>query len=570
MTKWVGDFVGRRPRFAADLTFSVGLVVLVAAAYSPALKHGPRSDQWCYLIDTAHCGTFPHLLNESYSFNRTRTIGAGDTELFRPVLFALLATEKHVFEGDFRYHQGVGVGLHCLVCLLLLALLRQIQAVAPESDPARAGWPPAVLLPYGVTAFFALSPCVQELVIWHHLHGYLLFLVLLLGSFLCLLRFAAGPPVLWWRSRLLWAAWGLAAAAAFTYELGQAYAVLAGLFAATTSRTLASRRATAGAFAAFCMIAMVYQGTNALDRQIHAGRYDPDGGNTQVIRERAFTPATVENSGRFAAYTLAQPFFPSQMRPEFLCERVVVWESLWEGRGFRAFSPALVVSYATLAAASILAAVGFWRLARFEKGNLPQVPPATPSLLERGNLPQVPPATPSRRRAGVSGLTFLTAAGLYAAYAGITVLGRMNVRPGPVGLPGNSYYAYFGLLFGLLALATAWQVAGRDAGWVGILRVGLLVGLVALSLPGAEVVRRTTADVAQASRGTTTPLRAVQAFVAAHRDEQGFSFAIDYTSSDPIPQKFGVPVTDIVFARWIDATEPRYRVVIRGDWCGPR
>lgn len=537
MIKRVGDFVRGRPQFAADLAFFVGLVVLVASAYSPAMKHGPRSDQWSYLVETAQYQSFPHLLTETYSFNRTRTIGAGDTDLFRPLLFTVLATEKYLFEGDFRYHQGVGVGLHCLVCLLLLALLRQIHAVIPESDPARTRWSPATLLPYGITAFFALSPCVQELVIWHHLHGYLLFLVLLLGSLSCLLRFAAGPPVPWWRSWSLWAAWGLAVAAAFSYELGQVYAVLAGLFAVAASRAFGGRRAAVGAFVAFCMIAVVYQGTNAIDRKVHAGQYDPDDGNRRIMRERAFTAATVENTGRFGVYTLVQPFFPSQVRPAFLCERVVVWETVWEGQGLRAFTPALVVSYATVAAAAALAAAGFWRLAR--------------------------------SGVRVSQLTFLTAVGLYVAYGGITVLGRLNARPGAVGLPGNSYYAYFGLLFGLLALATAWQAAGRDAGRARILRVGLLVGLVALSLPGAEVVRRTTADVARASRGTTTPLWAVQAFVAAHRDEQGFSFVIDYTASDPIPEKYGVPVTDVVFARWVNATKPRYRVVIRGNWCGP-
>ncbi|MDB5312797.1 MAG: hypothetical protein JWO38_6999 [Gemmataceae bacterium] len=521
----------RRPRVVADLVFSAVLVVLVAAAYSPSLRHAHRADQWCYLVDTMHCRTVPDLLAESYSYNRTRTIGRGDTDLFRPILFVLLAAEKELFGGDLRPPQAVGIALHCGICLLLLALLRGIEAAGPRR-PAAAGPPLAAadLLPQGVVAFFALNPCVQELVIWAHLHGYLLFLVFLLGSMILLLRHAAGAAAGSWTSSSLWGAWGLALLSAFTYELGQVYAVLAGLFtAAAITPRVGARRGLAAA-AGFASIVIVYQAANGVDRRLHDGRYTPDG-NAALVRERAFTPDTPTHAARFVAYTAAQPFFPSVLQSHFGTERLLIPESLWAGHGCRVFSPTLVVSYGVVGVVGVMGLAGLRRLAR-----------------------------PGER---LPRLTFALAAGLYGAYAAVTVLGRMNLRPGTYALAGNSYYAYPGLLFALVALSAAWAAAGRGGLPTGGLRTGLLAGLVALAGLGAEQVRRVNEEVARALRPFTRPLEAVQNFVASHRDEPGFGFAIDDQASDPIPVVYGVPVTRVLFARWTDSPGPKYRVVVQ-------
>src|SRR4051794_1678883 len=97
--------------WAYDLAFAAVLVGLVWAAYAPSLKHIHRADQWCYLGDTLDSHTFGELLAQTYSYNRTRTICAGDTELFRPVLFAVLAGEKAVLDTDFAAYQAVGIWL---------------------------------------------------------------------------------------------------------------------------------------------------------------------------------------------------------------------------------------------------------------------------------------------------------------------------------------------------------------------------------------------------------------------------------------------------------------------------
>ena len=46
-----------------------------------------------------------------------------------------------------------------------------------------------------------------------------------------------------------------------------------------------------------------------LDRRMHEERY-ADTGELQLMMERALTPATVENSRRFVAYTAIQLFYP--------------------------------------------------------------------------------------------------------------------------------------------------------------------------------------------------------------------------------------------------------------------
>ncbi|MBA4063582.1 MAG: hypothetical protein C0501_07675, partial [Isosphaera sp.] len=118
-------------RWAIDGAFAAGLAALVAAAYAPSLKHGPRADQWCYLIDTMEVHTVPGAVAATYSYNRTRIHSPGDTDLFRPVLFALLATEKVLFEGDQPRIQVIGIALHWVVCLLLLTVLRQTAGLVP-------------------------------------------------------------------------------------------------------------------------------------------------------------------------------------------------------------------------------------------------------------------------------------------------------------------------------------------------------------------------------------------------------------------------------------------------------
>jgi hypothetical protein len=502
------------------------LLALVWSAYGPSLRHAPRADQWCFLVDTINDHTFPDTFAHSCSYNRTRVIAPGDTDLFRPVLFALLSAEKVLFEGDLGAAQAAGIVLHCGVCVLLLVLLRQIAALGDSGDSPSLV---TMLLPYVVTGFFALNPGVQELVIWTHLHGYLLFLLFLLGSLALLIRYAAGPFVGSWRSPSLWGGWGLALLSAFTYELGQVYSVFAGLFLAAAVWSKVGRNRAAGLFATFAAVAVLYQTANAIDLRCHPGQFTPENNGRRVL-EQAFTPATVANSVRFATYTAVQPFFPTMTENRFDGGRLWVAESLWTPHGRRNPGPAVAVSVLVVGLAAGLVVAGLLRLGR--PGN---------------RLPL---------------LLFLLCAGLYAVYAGMNVLGRMNLRPVPEVLASNSYYTYTALLFALLAGWTAISRVG-DGPRVANARAGLLVGLVVLAILGAEHVRRVNQDVTHYLSDVAKPIRTVNAFVRHHRHEPDFSFAIDHRRSDRIIPVYGIPVTDVMFARWMTAPEPKYRIAVR-------
>src|SRR5262249_31419569 len=308
-----------------------------------------------------------------------------------------------------------------IVCLLLLTLFRQIVNLCDGSSD-KGESPPrpiaASLFPFALTGFFALNPGVQELVIWTHLHGYLLFLVFLLGSLALLIRNASGPAAGKLGSPCLWGSWVLALLPAFTYELGQCYAVLAGLFLAAAVCPTSGWKRAAGLFALFASVLLVYQGVNAADMAAHEGSFLPEH-NRERILDRMFTPPTAVHSVRFVVYTTIQPFFPSLIDSTYAGDRLQIAESLWPRHGRRTLGPAAWVSAAVVVLAAGLGAAGLGRLVR-RKDRLPL-------------------------------LVFLLAAGLYGLYAAMTVLGRMNLRPVPYVLSSNCYYTYTALLFALLA-----------------------------------------------------------------------------------------------------------------------
>jgi hypothetical protein len=509
----------------ADLGFAAVLLALLWLVYAPSLEHTPRSDQWCFLLDTIDQHKFWDIFAHSYSYNRTRRIGPGDTDLYRPLLFAVLAAEKACFADDFAAYQVFGILLHWGLTCLLLLLLRTISAFAAgtigsDSSPSTP-WV-SLLLPYGVCLFFALNKSVQELVIWSHLHGYLLFLIFLLASLTLLLYCARRPAS--WKSALLWGSWILALLTAFTYEIGQCYAVLAGVFlaAALPSGTGRGKRlAICGLFAA---VLALYQGADRLDRWIHREQFSPEDVRTQ-IKEQAFSKGTLAHSKRFLAYTVAQPFFPSLWVGTFNIDRVNMREVEWSREHFRHFSPALLTSTLTAAVATGLGLFGLVRL-----------------ILQRDKLSVL--------------MVFLTL-GLYGVYMAATVLGRMNIRPGPDCLSTNCYYAYMGLLLALAPIGTLWQSVGRGR-VAAASQFALLLGLIALAGYSAPDVWRLNESVARDLRQFREPIAAVRTLIERYIDEADFSLAFDLDSCQAISTVHGVPIRTIVFKRYLNPSSPKY------------
>jgi hypothetical protein len=515
----------------ANLGFAAALLALLWVVYAPSLGHTPRADHWDFLLDTMDQDSFLDVFAHSYSYNRTRSVAPGDTVLFRPLLFAVLAAEKAIFATDFAGYQAAGILLHWGVACLLLLLLQAVLAFERETagTDSPPSWP-SRLLPYGVSLFFALNKSVQELVIWSHLHGYLLFLILLLASLTLLLRCALRAAT--WKSPWLWGSWVLALLSAFTYEMGQFYAVLAGLFlaAALPRGTAGARRlALCGLFAA---VLALYQGANRLDRWIHRGQFDPDDPSAHILRG-AFSQATVANSGRFLAYTVLQPFFPSLWAGTLVGGHLSIEEIDWGRNPFRSFHLTLGASALTTALGSGLGLFGLVRLAR--------------------------------RRDKRSLWMFLLAAGLYGTYLASVVLGRMNPRP-CLYLSLNSYYAHTGLLLALVPGSAAWLAVGRGrAGAAG--QAALLLGLMALTYHGGLAVWCLTASVAgdlngcrDGGAGFTRRVARVERFIRQHGGEPDFSLGFDFDSCNAVGTHHGVPVTTILFKRHIRPERPKYVV----------
>ncbi|MCS7045739.1 MAG: hypothetical protein NZO58_05240, partial [Gemmataceae bacterium] len=478
---WVVAIVRRCCR--RDALFLGGLLLAVGIAYWPSLDHVPRADQWAYLLDTRLCRSFGELWTESYSYNRVRVVGPGDVDLFRPVLFTLLAIEKHLFGNNFWPSQAVGLVLHGTVVVLLFVLLRRVhrlgsEAGTPASHPPLAApkieQPPCntrawQVLPHAVTAFFALNFASMELVVWAHLHGYLLFLALVLTALLMLLRLGSCAPASRRADGLQLAVlWVVLALAAFTYELGQFFAVLVGLVLAGRQfgwwiKPAVARVATddvggfganvrprawpaaAVTFACFAAILPIYQAVNRWDRHIHRERFAEEGLPEQIAA-KALSFDTLEHSGRFIAFTSVQPFFPSATGWWYQGERIHIQEPVYGWVKYVRPNAKLLVSYLTAAAFVGLTVAGLWRWRTSLRH------PVAPVLL-------------------------LTAA-LYGLYLSITVLGRMNLRPSRFVLCSNSYYTYVALLFLAIMASASWQALSRASSrWRRLGVTTLAIGL---------------------------------------------------------------------------------------------
>ena len=221
----------------------------------------PRADQLAYLHQVSQYTTLHDILKYAPDWNRTHS--AGDTALYRPVLYFLLGLEYGCFGYNFMLWQALAISLHGLIALVLLATLW-------KTPLQGTGWP---LL---VTCLFAGSFLPSELVIWNHITGYVLFCLLISLSVYTLVEFFE-------YHRIRYALWSAisAGAAIFTYELGIAYCLLACL--ALTSTTWSSdatghdrslfRRRTVTLAVVFLIIPFLYAAISAVNYQATAAAH---------------------------------------------------------------------------------------------------------------------------------------------------------------------------------------------------------------------------------------------------------------------------------------------------------
>lgn len=533
--KWMSQgFVGRT---VGQTSLTVGLFAAVWLVYYPSLDHAPRADQWCFLLDTTGQEDFSTLFAHTYSYNRTRMVCPGDYHLFRPVLFGLLSGEKALFGNRFALWQATGITLHCLALFLLLRLLLRLNVLLNKTGtegPPRwfSSRSLTNALTYALVLYFGLNCAIVEMVIWAHINGYLLFVVLMLGSILLLLEGIALPvEARTKRVCLLGSAWFLTLLSAFTYEIGQFYAVIAGTVLAVALYRKSQARKCAFIFAVFFSILVLYRLANFVDQRVHNQR-GPDLPIVSIL-EKIASSTTISHAVRYMLYDLFQPFFPTWVGWTF-GSRLVIPEAMTTRWKDLTTSPMPIVSYFLLVGMMGLTLRGVWRLRSSEQKRL--------------------------------GLTVaLLGFSLIVLHLGITVVGRMNLRPGPDVLSTNSYYAYLPFLFLLLSVAAFWQREGTTEIGRGMLlrnslSIGMISALLVLSIVSGVEVYHINVKGRENFEGFTHRIARIDKFVRQHCDEDDFSLAFTFDSCRAVGTQYGVPITTMLFQPYINVSRPKYVV----------
>jgi hypothetical protein len=508
------------------------LLLLVVWTYRPALRHPPRQDQWTFLLETINEHRFLPLLRHTYSFNRTAVVSWGDYPLFRPGLFALLSAEKALFGPRYAGWQATGIALHCAIVLVLLRILLRLHAAYPAGSPWTGRL--RLVLAYVLALFFAVNFAGLEMVIWHHIHGYMLYVLLVLGGWLLLLDELCGLPASRWRSWRLVGAFVLMLLAGFTYETGAVYAVCLGAVLALVAFGRRQFRRGLLLFALFAAILPVFCAVDLLDQRSHR-HMRPDITETSVLEQAQWGPTT-DHAKRYLLFTLCQPLFPSCPDWTF-ADRLTIPEPGQAPEHYWRAEPFLFVSYAVVLAGACLALAQLGRI-----------------LADRRRL---------------AALVFLLVpAGLIALHLTIIVLGRMNMRPGPATIARNSYYAYppfLALLVGLYYLWVRVPLARPRAAFILLL---VVTGLGVLSWFSAWKVRAMTEQITFDTRHLRHRIDFIQKLIDRHRHDPHFAISFDPDAFNSVGTYRSVSYLDILFCRYFDHERPTHVICPDGDnWC---
>lgn len=529
----MGESTGRGRWWAVGL----GGLILVAATwyvYRPSQGHAPRADNWWFWMHTLEQDDFWSILARSYSYNRTSTIAPGDYALFRPVLFGLLSLEKALFGTHFVWWQRAGVGLHLLVVGLLWALLARLIRLR-HADAPRGRRVVLHLLAFALALFFAVNFAIVEMVAWSHINGYILFVVFNLGAMLAALDLLERDDLSATGQRLrLAVCFVLLLAGAFTYELGQFFALIVGGVLAVHAWRAGRRRQAVSRLALFAGVALLYVAGDRVDRMAHPHAHrDVD---FHDVMNGFSVDATRENTTRYLLYTTVQPFVPSGARWAFtglswsLRARLIFSEPGTAWPQFLEWSGLLVVS----------AAVGLLLVGRTGAA-----------------------VASARRSEAGRWLFLLLPASLFAMHLGITVLGRLNLRPEPGTLTSATYYSYLPLLMLLIVLFSAWTAAPAPRLASGF-ELGLTGGLCVLAVGGAGIGETINSTMKDYLRPFRLQVQAMTELVDQHRHDPAFRFALAPELFHACETFQGVPFPLILFGRFIDHDQPTHVVALRG------
>ncbi len=313
------------------LCWSLGFVLVLLGltwAYEFSFAHTPKRDQINYLLEISRAHGFSELVEKSYSFNRTNTVSAGDTQLFRPGLFLLLAVQSYFFDYHFQYFRWVSLVLHTGVSLLLFRFLRRLVLDLGTTELQRS-WL-AVGLPLTASLLFAFSITISEVVSWAHIQGYIVFagmIVLCLDLFSRLEHSGATGYI---RQRGVISIWILVLLASFFHESATIFALAFGVFLAMPGsvENKVDSRNSLRVLLAFALIPVIYATISFVDYWRHSDTFIREGYSEDLLLGIS-VQKTAYSWLRFLVFCCVQPLFPVLLRTEPLVCMIGVRDVLW-------------------------------------------------------------------------------------------------------------------------------------------------------------------------------------------------------------------------------------------------
>jgi|GEM_PF-2302013 len=440
------------------------LVVLLItfAVYAPSLFQTARSDQLVYLADVANNDGLVSIVSHTYSLDRTREFYLGnDYLLFRPVLYGLLGFEKWAFGYGFFWWQLTSLLLHLCVVWLLLKILYL---------KGRTIFAPLFAL------LFSVQYVAMNMVIWHHLSGYLLFSVFLLSSIYNLLKYEeTGSP-----------GNGIALSlflllAAFTYEAGSAAALLIALYM-TLSRLNKRSRYGWRVIAATCMVPVIYVSLSLIDLYAKFG-------NLSAIGQAAPSnlPSAILHTAGASLFWLAAGLDPALIHMKAYERLLMTINS----------SLSATVIVGTVPACIFLSSSYFIARETFSREYV-------------------------RKNAGFVCLVLL----IMLSHAAIIVIGRVSERGFWTIMTLNPYYTYISNLLAFLALYSAMDLEGPRLRARVMPRAGIAISIILITAMSAVSISKANMEMLDYSRPRNRFVARLSELVQKHSGEEGFSFSV--------------------------------------------
>jgi len=302
--------------------YFINIVLLNLIMYFPSFFHVPRSDQLLYLYYNAGKNHWIDLAIRSFDFNRTPTWQGGDI-FFRPVLYFFMGTEKWLFGYNFILWQVTGFILHLITLCFLLKLLLKISRSS---------------FAYLLTGFFSSILIIMEMVIFHHINSYLIFIICMLILLNYFYELICSQHISVKKSFTIVF---VIIIACFSYELGFVYSFLFALYSYILLKNNRIRISYWRIFFLFILPIILYLIINFMNLHGRNYLFISDGGK---IMTSFSLLKTVKNSLVSALWWLFAGFFPLTLKV-FLYNRtqifiddpffILEWPKLF---GFKNFS----------------------------------------------------------------------------------------------------------------------------------------------------------------------------------------------------------------------------------------